>query len=146
MSAKRHDPGTPYEVGYGKPPKAARYRKGFSGNPNGRPRRKPDLYRELSRVLHEQVNVTREGEKQLVTVQQALLLRFHDEAMRGEVWAGKLFQKVIEAMPDDVDEYDAIERQVHQVRLTSFLRLIHEGEQRQEGDLAPEPTEAKNDK
>lgn len=29
----------PYEVGYGKPPAATRFRKGQSGNPAGRPRR-----------------------------------------------------------------------------------------------------------
>lgn len=29
---------TGYEVGYGKPPKSTRFKKGQSGNPGGRPR------------------------------------------------------------------------------------------------------------
>ena len=35
--------GAAYEVGYGKPPLHTRFRKGRSGNPRGRPRRKTDL-------------------------------------------------------------------------------------------------------
>ena len=30
-----------YEVGYGKPPKHARFKKGFAANPKGRPKRQP---------------------------------------------------------------------------------------------------------
>jgi len=30
-----------YEVGYGKPPKSRRFQPGVSGNPKGRPKRKP---------------------------------------------------------------------------------------------------------
>jgi hypothetical protein len=45
-------PGDPYEVGFGKPPKQTRFKKGRSGNPRGRPRKRPDLYSELTKVLH----------------------------------------------------------------------------------------------
>ena len=47
MTGKRSDPGgklqaglpaQSYEVGYGKPPKETRFRKGQSGNPKGRPK------------------------------------------------------------------------------------------------------------
>ena len=50
-----------------------------------------------------------------VTVQQALLLRLRDQALRGELWAQKLLQKVVGALPESGSEYDYIEMQLHHV-------------------------------
>jgi hypothetical protein len=41
MSTAPKKPTGSYEVGYGKPPVAARFKKGQSGNPNGRRKRTP---------------------------------------------------------------------------------------------------------
>ena len=40
MSRRQGRGRKPFEVGYGKPPQASRFRKGQSGNPGGRPRKK----------------------------------------------------------------------------------------------------------
>ena len=144
MSEQPRRPGDPYEVGYAKPPKKTRFKKGRSGNPYGRPRKKPDFYTELTRVLRETVTVTIEGQSERVTVQQALLLRLRDEAMRGEVWAGKLIQKVIGAFPEGPTEYDCIERQVRFFRSRTMFGLIAEGPKREKADQNPEPTETGN--
>jgi hypothetical protein len=40
QAKNRKAPSPEYEVGYGKPPVHTRFRKGQSGNPNGRPKRK----------------------------------------------------------------------------------------------------------
>jgi len=40
-------------VGYGRPPKTARFRKGRSGNPSGRPQKMPSLKAELARELQQ---------------------------------------------------------------------------------------------
>lgn len=140
----RRRPGDPYEVGYGKPPKQTQFKRGRSGNPNGRPRKKPDLYSELTKVLHENVTVTIDGESKRLTVQQALLMRLRDQALRGEIWAGKLLQKVIDAMPDGPTVYDRIDLQVSLFQSKALLRLIVEGAQRETADQTPEPTEAGN--
>ncbi len=144
MSSRQRRPGDPYDVGYAKPPKDTRFKKGRSGNPNGRPRKKPDLYTELTRVLREIVTVTVADEPQRVTVQQALLMRLRDEALRGAVWAGKLQQKVIEAIPDGADEYDRIERAVSLFRGKALLRLMWEESEREKADQSSDLTEDDN--
>jgi len=144
MSEQPRRPGDPYDVGYAKPPKKTRFKKGRSGNPYGRPRKKPDFYTELTRVLRETVTVTIEGQSERVTVQQALLLRLRDEAMRGEVWAGKLLQKVIDAIPEGPTEYDCIEQQVSFFRSRAMFALLAEWPEREKADQNPEPTETGN--
>jgi hypothetical protein len=109
MRKKERRPGDPYEVGFGKPPKHTRFKKGRSGNPKGRPRKKPDLYSELAKVLREKVTITVDGQPEKVSVQQALLRRLRDEALRGELWAGKLLQKVIRALPESGSEYERVD-------------------------------------
>lgn len=140
MSGRNRRPGDPYEVGFAKPPVKTRFRKGLSGNPNGRPRKKPDLYTELTRVLNEAVTVTIEGEQQRVTVQQALLLRLRDQALRGEIWAGKLVQKVNDTIPDGGTQHDIIERQVGLFRAKTRLRLMLEQDD-DKARLNPDSTE-----
>ena len=58
MEKKERRPGDPYEVGFGKPPKRTQFKKGRSGNPYGRPPKKPDVYSELTEVLRENVTIT----------------------------------------------------------------------------------------
>jgi hypothetical protein len=144
MSGRKRRPGDDYEVGFGKPPKRTQYPKGVSGNPNGRPRKKPDTYTELTRVLRAPVTVTSEGEKRRVTVQQALLLRLRDEAVRGQIWAGKLLQKVVDAIPDSGGEFDHIELQVGLFHAKTRLLLMLEDAEREKANQKPDPTEAGN--
>ncbi len=142
MTGRRRRPGDPYDVGYARPPQHTRFKKGLSGNPYGRPPKKPDFYTELRRVLHEDITITVDGEPQQVTVQQALLLRLRDEALRGEVWAGKLLQKVVEATPDGGSLYDDIEREVQEFKLLASLKLMVEESKREKANQPPDPTEA----
>ena len=142
MTGRRRRPGDPYEVGYARPPQRTQFKKGLSGNPYGRPPKKPDFYTELTQVLHDTVIITFEGEPQQVTVQQALLLRLRDEALRGEVWAGKLLQKVVDATPDGGSLYDHIEREVHMFKALWSLKLIADESKREKANQPPDPTEA----
>jgi hypothetical protein len=83
-----------------------------------------------------------EGEPQKVTVQQALLLRLRDEALRGEVWAGKLLQKVVEAVPDGGGIYDHIEMEVHMFKAFAALELMVAESEREKANQHPDPAEA----
>ncbi len=138
---KKRRPGDPYEVGYGKTPKHTRFKRGRSGNPYGRPPKKPDLYSELTKVLRGKVTLTQDGQPEEATVQQALLLRLRDEALRGELWAVKLVQDVMEAMPDHGGVYDRIDREVGLFRAMELLALIAEKSDRENADQNPDQME-----
>lgn len=145
MAKKERRPGDPYDVGFGKPPQHTQFKKGRSGNPNGRPRKKPDLYSELTKVLRDNVTITLEGQSEKVTVQQALLFRLRDQALKGEIWAGKLLQKVIGALPESVSGYDDIERQFSICGAAAMFDLLAGGPIREEPVAAPDATEVPND-
>jgi len=154
MGQKERRPGDPYEVGFGRPPKQTRFKKGRSGNPRGRPRKKPDLYSELTKVLDENVTVTIDGQPEKVTVQQALLLRLRDHALLGEVWAEKLLRKVVEAIPDSPSKYNNIERRLTFFRAGALFDLLMKESAREsaevlqdpaKGNAVPDPVEPEND-
>jgi Family of unknown function (DUF5681) len=145
MEKKERRPGDPYEVGFGKPPKRTRFKKGHSGNAKGRPRKKPDLYSELTKVLREKVTV--EGQQERVTVQQALLLRLRDQALRGELWAQKLIQKVVGALPESKSERAPVDMQAVAAR---FDLLMNEAARKktqapEKAEALPHPVEPEND-
>jgi hypothetical protein len=150
MGQKERRPGDSYEVGFGKPPERTRFKKGRSGNPKGRPRKKPDLYSELTKVLRENVTITVEGQQNKVTVQQALLLRLRDQALRGELWAGKLLQKVVAALPESGSESGRVDMQSIGAK---FDRIMAESARREaeavqdpeKAEAMPDPVEPKND-
>jgi hypothetical protein len=80
-----------------------------------------------------------------VTVQQALLLRLRDEAMRGELWAQKLLQKVVGALPESGSEYDHIEMQLQHFRIQALFDLMFEESGLDLAELASDSEESTND-
>jgi hypothetical protein len=61
----------PYEVGYGKPPKATQFQPGQSGNPKGTKRKKqlliPQLREEFERVFSRKLKVTQGDRERFIT-------------------------------------------------------------------------------
>jgi hypothetical protein len=137
-------------MGFGKPPVRTRFKKGRSGNPKGRPRKQPDRHSELTKVLREKVTITVEGQQKKVTVQQALLLRLRDQALRGELWAGKLLQKVVAALPESASEsgsvdMEAIGAKFDRIMAESARKEAEAGQDLEKGDAVPDPVEPEND-
>lgn len=98
-AAPKHRRGDPYDVGFARPPKATQFKKGKSGNPRGRPPKKPDLYGAFHAALAEKVTVSVGGRPQTVTIQIAILMKLQDMAVSGDVAAGKLVTEIVESMP-----------------------------------------------
>lgn len=73
-----------YEVGYGKPPRHSRFKRGQSGNPKGRPKGVRNFKTDLRATLDAPVKLTREGKPRKVSTQEAMLLRLREKALRGD--------------------------------------------------------------
>jgi hypothetical protein len=91
-----------YDVGYGRPPKDSRFKKGQSGNPGGRPTGSPNLQTEMKCLLAAKTNIKVKGVVQAVPTSKALCLALLQKAMSGDVRA---FSKIAEIVgPEMADE------------------------------------------
>ena len=79
--------GRDHDVGYGKPPRHSRFKKGQSGNTKGRPRGSRNFSTDLKATLEEPIRVTNHGKSQTVSTQQAALMRLREKALSGDVRA-----------------------------------------------------------
>src|SRR5579862_5100146 len=95
-------------VGYGKPPVATRFKKGRSGNPNGRPRGQANLLTEIKDELKERITVREGGKSRRVTKQRAILKSLIAKGLSGDVKAMTsilvLRERLSENLPDHHDD------------------------------------------
>lgn len=71
-------------VGYGRPPKAHRFKPGRSGNPSGKKRGTRNLRTDLADELAEIITVQEAGQASRLTKQRALVKRLCAQALSGE--------------------------------------------------------------
>ena len=76
-----------YDVGFGKPPKPSQFRKGFSGNPKGRPKGRRNLATVLERTLQEKVIINENGVRRTVTKLEAAVKQLVNQAASGDLRA-----------------------------------------------------------
>ncbi len=82
-----------YEVGFGKPPLATQFKKGKSGNPRGRPKKKlhghrsnrPHMKDDFLRVIQRRMTIAEESGTRRITLQRALIKGLVDRAIQGHV-------------------------------------------------------------
>jgi hypothetical protein len=73
-----------YEVGFGKPPESGQFRPGVSGNPKGRPKRKPSTYAERVVDLFDAPVTYRErGKTKVATRRELAYQMLVDKAVAG---------------------------------------------------------------
>lgn len=69
--------------GKGKPPLHSRFPPGVSGNPSGRPKKKPSTDDLLRQELAREIQVTINGSKQTMSMHAALVASAVDKALKG---------------------------------------------------------------
>jgi Family of unknown function (DUF5681) len=85
-----------YEVGYGKPPVASRFKKGQSGNPGGRPRRvvrKLDPGKILQLIDNEELIVEIDGKSVRMRKAEIYFRQLFNKAMKGSLLDARLIAK-----------------------------------------------------
>jgi len=80
-------------VGYRKPPRRTRFRKGRSGNPHGRPKGSGNLSPIMDQILSRPMRLRIGGRQIVVTGRQALAMKLVDRAVTGDVRAIGLLQR-----------------------------------------------------
>ncbi|MFC2950591.1 DUF5681 domain-containing protein [Marinicaulis aureus] len=74
-----------YDVGYKRPPKHTRFKKGQSGNKKGRPKGSRNMTSILAEVMAQKVMIKINGRKKLVPLREAWAHQLGAAALRGNV-------------------------------------------------------------
>jgi Family of unknown function (DUF5681) len=89
MTTPRDD----YKVGYGRPPRETRWKKGQSGNPRRKPKRAESIVDMVDRVLLSQVKLTLNGEVRNATAMEAIVSQLQLQEMSGNPRASRILLK-----------------------------------------------------
>src|ERR1700749_3999720 len=82
-----------YEVGYGKPPKNTRFKKGLSGNPTGCPKRPPDFDAALLREAKSRITIIENGRRIRVSKHDIIVKQFINNATKGKSSDLRMFRE-----------------------------------------------------
>ena len=94
--ADQKKPGSEYEIGYGKPPKAHQFKPGQSGNVGGRKKSKKSGATDISKILNASVMVTIGGKVQEMDSFEAGLRKIAKKALDGHLPSNLKFIKICE--------------------------------------------------
>ena len=107
-----------YGVGYGKPPRHTRFRKGASGNPRGRPKHTKNLKTDLVEELRELILVREGNRERHISKQRAMLKSLTAKAIKGDARAANILLNMImrvlepEASLDSDEDLDTADRAI----------------------------------
>ncbi len=94
----KQPPDSQYDVGYKKPPRQGQFKKGQSGNPRGRPKKKPeipDLRVSLANALNERVAVNENGKTRYLTKLDVAMVQAANKAAAGNLGPLRLLLPVV---------------------------------------------------
>jgi hypothetical protein len=79
-----------YQVGYKRPPRSTRFKKGQSGNASGRPRNAKNFATVLNAELNTRVSVTENGVRKTISKREAAVKHLVNKAASGHLPAAKM--------------------------------------------------------
>jgi|ERR1044071_6352300 len=85
-----------YEVGYGRPPKHTRFKKGRSGNPRGRPSGAKNLATLFSEALDEKVTVTEHGRRRKISKREAVVAQLVNKSAQADLKATQILLSMMQ--------------------------------------------------
>jgi Family of unknown function (DUF5681) len=86
--------------GYRNPPEHTRFKKGQSGNPQGRPTGTLNMATVLERTLREKVIINENGKRRTITQLQAAIKQLSNKAASGELKALQLLAALVRSAED----------------------------------------------
>jgi hypothetical protein len=118
-----------YEVGYGKPPVHTRFRKGQSGNPNGRAKGSRNFATIFSEALMKPVVITENGQRKKISKFAAAMTQLANDAARGDKKSIQLafaMLQAIETATQGQENHDENREKVKVVHI--FSGVLAEGD------------------
>jgi hypothetical protein len=126
-------------VGYCNPPERTRFKKGQSGNPNGRPKGSLNMATVLERTLREKVIINQNGRRKTVTKLEAALKQLIDKATSGELKALQLLSALVRSAEEREVQEPAANSVLDQVDEKVVLGIMKRFEASRKGDHVNEP-------
>ena len=132
------------QVGYGRPPKTTRFKKGQSGNPKGRPKGSLNVATVLIKTLCEKVVINQNGQRKTVTKLEAAFKQLANKALSGDIRALRLLlldlARNLEAKQDVAGgEQNPVLGELDQEVIVGIMRRFQESDQQSQ-----EPQEISN--
>ena len=103
MSRRKAGSLSNYDVGYGRPPKATRFRPGQSGNPTGYRKGSKTIGARLRELMNSKVKVAEHGRTRWITRLDVMLRQLTNDAMRGDQRALKLLMEFLHRYGAEVE-------------------------------------------
>jgi hypothetical protein len=101
------------DIGHGRPPKQHQFKPGVSGNPKGRPKRKPaDVSEVIKGTLNAPIQIRDQGRTKTVTRTEVGLKKLVDNAVRGDLTAAATLLQV----RTQASRYGDAERETVEIR------------------------------
>jgi replication-associated recombination protein RarA len=119
------------KIGYRNPPQSTQFKKGHSGNPNGRPKGKRNLATVLEKTLHEKVVINENGRRKTITKLEAAVKQLVNKAASGDLRAlhhlTALARSADERSPEAITPTSVIAEVDQKVLQGIFSRFEHNG-------------------
>jgi RimJ/RimL family protein N-acetyltransferase len=152
------EPSGDYEVGYKKPPKENRFKKGNKANPRGRPRGSKNLATLLDEALDTAVTVVEDGERRQRTKRDVVIAQLVERSASADFRATKLLLDMLQraqrggapagaetaSLGPDADVYEQLRAKLSRLALAQAAKACAAERLENADAMAADPKEGEN--